>query len=236
MYIGICDDDRKVRIKIKTILAGLRKQWETLEFLEYESGDELLHRIIEEPIPEILFMDVEMKGKNGIETAEILRAQNQDVTIIFVSSYQQYIFKSFYVKAFYFLVKPIDEEELLREFDRAMCEYRDSHIRYEFSYNGRKTKLQVKDIYYISGYYRQLTVFTEAKSYSFDGSLNEVQNDLSMYGFIRVHQGFIVNMRYIKEIGEKKIRLINNIEVDISVRKRGDVKRMYNTFLLGGVR
>ena len=232
MVVGICDDDSSFRQFVKSTILGIVLVNESLEIMEYSSGEALLNSVVMKKVPDILFLDVEMSGKNGLETAEILRNQNEDMIIIFASNYREYILKSFYVKAFYFLVKPVSKEDLITEFQRAIKELQNDRFCYEFNYNGTVKRMLIHEIYYLSAYYRDIHVFTGNREYIFEGKLKEEEEKLTKYGFIRVHQGFLVNMRYIKDIGEKQIELVNGTKVDISVRKRSEVKRAYSKYLL----
>ena len=234
MLIGICDDDVTFRKKIKMVIGRYADKKEDWNITEFETGDELLDSMVTDSIPDILFLDVEMPGKNGLETAEYIREQHKDMIIIITSSYREYILDSFHVKAFYFLVKPVDESVLIKEFKRAVMEYERDHIKYKIRVSGQTIEVVMNEIYYLSAYYRTIHLFTKTNEYLYEGKLNEEEMKLKQEGFLRVHQGFLVNMRYIKMITDSKVILVNGVEVDMSVRKRTEVKRKYNKFLLGG--
>ena len=104
MKIAICDDEAAITEwmaeKIKTI-------YKNAEICCYLSGEELLDS--QEKI-DILFLDIQMDGKDGMDTARQLRKNGADTMIIFVTALEEYVFQAFDVGAFHYLVKPFSEE------------------------------------------------------------------------------------------------------------------------------
>lgn len=232
MKVSVCDDNKEFHVTVKR---ALREVQDEKEISSYYNGENLLKAANQGEIPDILFLDIEMEGKSGLETAALLRQRSEHTIIIFASCHPQYVFQSFYVNAFYYLVKPVGEEAIRKEFDRAVKEYQKLHSTISIHTEKGPVRIEIKDIYYISSYYRTIHLFTKKEHYQCDGKLNVLEYMLSDKGFVRCHQGFLVNMQYIKEIGEKKMILHNGIEIDISARKRTDVKRKYNKYILGEI-
>ena len=75
---------------------------------KYLSGDELIASGCE---PDILFLDIQMPGMDGMETARILRQKNEKMVLIFVTAVEEYVFQAFDVAAFHYLVKPFSDEK-----------------------------------------------------------------------------------------------------------------------------
>ena len=103
MRIAICDDEKNIRELIGNKVA---KQYPDAKIVFFSSGEELL--LSEEKI-DILFLDIQMNGKNGMETARQLRKKDKKIIIIFVTAIEDYVFQAFDVGAFHYLVKPIED-------------------------------------------------------------------------------------------------------------------------------
>ena len=105
MQIAICDDEKSIGLileeKIKKLLPDA-----VIE--TYLSGDELIASGCK---PDMLFLDIQMPGMNGMETARILRQKNERMVLIFVTAVEEYVFEAFDVAAFHYLVKPFSDEK-----------------------------------------------------------------------------------------------------------------------------
>lgn len=95
MKIAVCDDERTVREDIAGKIEFLFP--ETDVFL-YESGNILLQS---EENFDIVFLDIQMKGINGMDTAKKLRESGSDAVIIFVTALEEYVYQAFDVDAFH---------------------------------------------------------------------------------------------------------------------------------------
>ena len=114
MQIAICDDEKSIGLileeKIKKLLPDA-----VIE--KYLSGDELIASGCE---PDILFLDIQMPGMDGMETARILRQKNEKMVLIFVTAVEEYVFQAFDVAAFHYLVKPFSDEKFEEVVKRAV--------------------------------------------------------------------------------------------------------------------
>ena len=97
MRIAVCDDDRRIR---EILLREISDYVPGAEVIGYKNGDDLLHA---ELIPDILFLDIEMPGINGLKLAERLRGNGMDIVIIFISGEDKYVWQAFDVEAFQYL-------------------------------------------------------------------------------------------------------------------------------------
>ena len=116
MRIAICDDEKNIRELIKGKIAN---QYPNANIIFYNSGEELL--LSDEHI-DILFLDIQMSGKNGMETARELRKKDKSVIIIFVTAAEEYVFQAFDVGAFHYIVKPINDTKFTEVLHRAIEE------------------------------------------------------------------------------------------------------------------
>lgn len=99
MDIGICDDQKEIR---ELIADKVMKVYPAANIIFYSSGQEVLEAL---QFPDILFLDIKMPGTDGMETARKLRKFNRNIIIIFVTVTEEYVFQSFDVGAFHYLVR-----------------------------------------------------------------------------------------------------------------------------------
>lgn len=120
LKIAICDDET---ILCKELKEKISKFYSEYSIDTFHSGKELLRCPNEY---DIIFLDIEMPGEDGMETAKKLRSQNCKSYIIFLTSHTEYMPDAFKVKAFRFLAKPLDEEHLKEALADAQKELADS--------------------------------------------------------------------------------------------------------------
>ena len=106
LEIAICDDEKKLRLDLRHVIEK-ELALDGVEFglTEYESGEALL-RGIRERNADIIFLDIEMGGMNGMEAARTLRKNGQPAVIIFVTSYPDFVFHGYEVRALNYILKP----------------------------------------------------------------------------------------------------------------------------------
>lgn len=105
MQIAVCDDEKNVR---ELLADKIRSLFPSAELALYPSGEELLAA---DTPTDILLLDIQMPGKDGMQTAREFRAKNRQAAIIFVTALEEYVFQAFDVEAFHYLVKPFDDDK-----------------------------------------------------------------------------------------------------------------------------
>lgn len=116
MRIAICDDEESIRRQIRELSLCADTGSSIAEFA---TGDALLAS------PEhydLLFLDIQMPGIDGVEAARQLRARNSPGCIVFVTGVKEYVFDAFDVGALHYLLKPVDPAKFAAVFERARAE------------------------------------------------------------------------------------------------------------------
>ncbi len=194
LRIGICDDNMEARITLRAALERAldRRRTEGM-FFEFSSGEGLI-RWLENHTGEmdLVFLDIKMGDLNGMDTARRLRASNEDIQLVFVTGYDEYVFEGYTVGALGYLLKPPKQEHLDDVLDRAaaallrerdsvfLCRSRDALYR-----------IPKKRIQYFYSERRRVVCVTEARTYVFYGKLDETAQNLGE-GFVRIHQRYLV--------------------------------------------
>lgn len=121
--IAICDDEKTLREILRQEIEKHCKNAGILcQINDYDSGERLLI-LPAENIPDILLLDIQMPGKNGMQTARELRRKNENMILIFVTALSEYVYDAFDVNAFHYLVKPFTDEKLREVLNRALLQY-----------------------------------------------------------------------------------------------------------------
>lgn len=234
MRVALCDDEANFCDQIREMLLTVEDEKNISCF---SSGEELLLQS-EKNFYDIVYLDIEMQGINGIEVAEKLKKRNHNMIIIFVSSYTSYISRAFRVAAFQFLIKEnVDREAVLSEYHRAKERYRKDHDHYTIKQKTDIRRFEIYEITYLESRNRHLYLNTaDGEEYEFRGKLDRESEKLQMYHFVRVHESYLVNMAYIETYGSDQLTLKYNGKSErftISRRYRETVGRAYNLYIAG---
>ncbi|MBD5485799.1 MAG: response regulator transcription factor [Lachnospiraceae bacterium] len=121
--IVVCDDDRALQEILRRKIEKMCREAEvSCRIVCCDSGEEILDLHGEEA-PDILFLDIQMPGKSGMEIAEELRKRHRDTILIFVTALSEYVYEAFDVGAFHYLVKPFSDDKLKEVLDKALRQY-----------------------------------------------------------------------------------------------------------------
>ncbi|MGM0216233.1 LytR/AlgR family response regulator transcription factor [Enterococcus sp. AZ109] len=236
MYkIALCDDENRLISQHEELIeAYFASLPANVEIDCYSSGESLLKQVEQQKaVYQILFLDIEMAGMNGIETARQLRKIDKAMLICYVTSYLEYTLESFEVSPFRYLLKPLDQEKLAATLAAALKEIELGH-NYLFIKAG-KNQLQLpqdKILLLQSELGRKIRItLAERDDISFYGKLASLKEALNPLFFVQVNQGTIINMHAIDRIHEDVITLKNGELVSISRRQKAEFRQAYNQFI-----
>lgn len=223
LNIAICEDEKQYADKLEKYL----RTWAVnvaanMKIIKYNSGEQLLSGIQTKGMFDLIFMDIQMKGISGIETAARIRETDYITTLIFISQHENYYREAYNVHPFHFLNKPVELNELEKVMDAYMRMKEQDIETFVFGINKVQYNLRLNDIIYFYSERRHVTVVCKDQRYSFYGKLNEVQKELEdrTNRFLRIHQSYLVNTKYVKEYHYSNVVLYNGEVLYISRENR----------------
>ena len=223
MKIAICDDSREDRDALRALLEACGHGF---EIREYGSGAELYADMGYVRECGIVFLDINMEGMDGLEAAGRIKAECPKVHIVLVTAYVNYALDGYKVKASRFLLKddlertlPECVEDILRE-ERVV----------EFDFVEGNVRLRVDDIIYIETSKHKNVFYTKGQEFSIYRKMDDLEEDLKGMGFVRIHQSFLINMKYIDRISSYVMILTTGKEISVPKSRYPEVKRQYTLF------
>lgn len=207
MQIAICDDEESVRKILEEKIKQYNPNGETVS---YSSGEQLL--LAENP-PDILFLDIQMPKKNGMEIARELRKKSEKMILIFVTAIQEYVFEAFDVGAFHYLVKPFSEEKFREVIKRAIKQYEENNVDIQASESciwvktrGTSTKVWIKDIIYAEVFNRKIILHKTDGDLEYYGKMSELEKQVGN-AFFRSHRAYLIHFKYVEKYNATTIYL-----------------------------
>ena len=231
MRILLCDDNPIITEQLTKHLTDFfrKNKLSVPEIVTYHDGQTLLEDSKEK---DIVFLDVEMPGFNGIYVGKELQQQNPNVIIFIVTSYIEYLDDAMRFHVFRYLTKPIDCERLFRNMKDALIQYSSisGHIAIETK-QGVET-VPYSDIVMIEASCRKVTVSTTTNRYVSIHNMQYWVEHLPNNLFFQTHRSFIVNMAHVIKFDRSLVYLTNNdMTAYLTKRKYNDFKKAYLIFL-----
>lgn len=233
MKIAICDDEIIFRDRIVDYLRPYKEKSSEIKVSEFCCGEDLIAKYDQGYKFDLIFLDIEMTGINGVEAGRKIRLIDRDVMLIFVTAYTEYVSDAFNLNAIQFLEKPVCQEKFNKELETAICIYKKKTFKYKINFKNSCSFLEVKDIIFIETYGRHLRAVTITNTYEYLGNISIEESKLSEYGFVRCHKGYLLNMSFINKFDKEKFILTNNKTVPISRYLRCEVLSKLDLYIFG---
>lgn len=215
IYIAVCDDDalflERICIYIKGIFENNKMKY---HIASYDSPQKLMKEVSWERT-DILFLDIDMPGISGMEIAAKLKAEKESVLLIFVTSYEAFVYDTFQYQPFDFIRKSRYEKDLEISLERAVHQLAQEKTEYTLKTSGSIVRIPLAEILYFEACANYVRVVTVSGEYKEKKTVHEVENELNMHGFIRLHRGYLVNQAAVYVLKSDKVILSNQEELPI---------------------
>ncbi|MEG0854952.1 MAG: LytTR family DNA-binding domain-containing protein [Terrisporobacter sp.] len=225
--IAICDDDLITLNHTKKLIEDFKVK--EFEIKCYKSGEELLQS--NEKF-QIILLDIDMGGINGIETAKRIRIYDKQVKIIYVTNYTDYTSSAFSVHAFGYIVKPVKAKDLYEQLEEALSYMKEEKEELvEFVTNEGLLRIDLKKIYYFEYEARKILMKTSDKTYILKEKISDIGDKMKSYGFEMPHKSFVVNLYNVKSIKGYDIYMMDKSIIPLSQKKSTDFRNSLNIYL-----
>lgn len=226
MRIAICDDEKQIRELLKDkIQKYYFSKSITFSIALFENGEKVLEYDLDQI--DVLFLDVDMPGRNGMQIAKLIREKNKDMLIVFMTAYSEFVFESFKVDAFRYLVKPVKNKELTETLEAVSDSFNEEEERLSFQFQNEMYSIRYSDIVYIEGMRDKIWIHCKEHTYRWRGTLKNLCDMLNGKGFFQVHRSYIINMSKIQKYNSQYVLLDGNSEVPISKYRLNEFKEEY---------
>jgi len=208
--IAICDDNPAESKYLSTLVnkwAVMRKA--AANIINFQSAEGFLFSYDDNKAVDILLLDIQMGGMDGVTLAKTIRAQNKEVVIIFVTGYMEYIADGYDVEALHYLMKPVSDEKLEAILDRAVVKLAKNERALYITHAGEGVRIPLYEIRYLEVLRNYVTVHANGE-YLVKKTLSELEKGLDE-SFFRIGRSHIVNLRYVRKCVKDGLHLADGV-------------------------
>ncbi len=218
LYLGICDDEKKHREKIHEMFSRALFAYDEIEVFYFQSAEEVMEAIEHNQFQiDLLLLDIHMPNKSGLNLAEYIRRNRIDVDIIFITISSEHVFDGYTYQAFTYLLKPLEYPRIKEEVKRYMALKNENQDCLHININGRSEKVFLNQVFYISAQGRKVFFHRRDGELSAYAKLNDLEETLSECGFIRCHQSYLINIKFVQSYARMALKVAGE-EIPISRR------------------
>ena len=235
--IGICDDC----VEQVELLADFL-QWcgEYGEFrVIHASEPEAFFETLKTDRPDLVFLDIDMDGLNGIELGEKIRELYENTVLIYITGYEKYAFQAFQLRAFHYLLKPVTIERFRQVLSEALAYLQKEDAgktekTFSAQNKGEILNLPYRDICYFEKIGHQIKIHALSREVTYYDNLGSLLAGLDGETFVQCHQGYIANVDKIRAFRDKTLFLDGGIQLPVSRSFAEQVKDLLKKRLFAG--
>lgn len=227
--IALCDDEPEVCAGVEALLQKILTEAGHEYLIDiFSTGGEICRKITKGAY-DLLFLDIEMPDKNGVEVGSFIRETLQDeiIQIAYISAKEGYAMELFDYRPLNFLIKPIDEEKLKKVIRKYLVIFDQENDSFRYKKGYDYYSLPLSDVLYLEGRGRKVTVVTGDGTDEFYDSMERIYSSIKKHRFLFIHKSIIVNYKYIKRINYESVLMADGRELPISQSRRKEIRKRY---------
>lgn len=203
LKIAICDDEKYYRDQIHALLSAyLEARGLNAATDFFSSGKDFLTERDNLVKYDIVFLDINMAEVDGIQTAQKMCEYRSKTCIVLVTAYMNYVLEGYKVGAVRYIMKDAMDTQMKECMDAILQKMQLREVTFSFL-EGEKTFYTDNLLYVESRRHKCIFYYMEKKlaTYQMYGKLDQIEEKLSGYRFLRIHKSFLVNMKHVRKIG-----------------------------------
>ncbi len=238
MKIAICDDEKPIRDYIEKCVREVKPD---AFVLQYSDASDMVSASFD---ADILFLDIQMPGMDGMKAARVLRTMGNKTIIVFVTAVEEYVFQAFDVGAVQYIVKPFDRNKLVetikraielagerRSIEDALSETKDSADSESFliKSGGVNRKIILADISYAEVLeHRIILHMKDREQIEYYGKMSDLEK-VAGDDFFRVHRAYLINLSCVKSYDAKTVTVLGE-EIPVARGKYQELVKSYLSY------
>ena len=236
MKLAICDDEKRIR---DIIAESVKEVSEKIEIEFYADAKGIISASFDS---DILFLDIQMPGIDGMGAARMLRSSGKKTVIVFVTALEDQVFNAFDVGAFNYIVKPFTKAKIIEVFKKAVKQAEDQRLvetaiseqeeagrTITVKSGGTNTRVILSEVQYAEIYDRRIILHMESSDdIEYYGRISDLEN-IAGKDFFRVHRAYLVNLGAVKSYDSKYVHM-SDADIPVARGKYQELIRAYMSY------
>ena len=236
MKLAICDDEKRIR---DIIAESVKEVSEKIEIEFYADAKGILSASFD---CDILFLDIQMPGIDGMGAARMLRSYGKKTVIVFVTALEDQVFNAFDVGAFNYIVKPFTKAKIIEVLNKAVKQAEDQRLveaaiseqeeagrTITVKSGGTNTRVILSEVQYAEIYDRRIILHMESSDdIEYYGRISDLEN-IAGKDFFRVHRAYLVNLGAVKSYDSKFVHM-SDADIPVARGKYQELIRAYMSY------
>lgn len=236
MKLAICDDEKRIR---DIIAESVKEVSEKIEIEFYADAKGILSASFD---CDILFLDIQMPGIDGMGAARMLRSSGKKTVIVFVTALEDQVFNAFDVGAFNYIVKPFTKAKIIEVLNKAVKQAEDQRLvetaiseqkeagrTITVKSGGTNTRVILSEVQYAEIYDRRIILHMESSNdIEYYGRISDLEN-IAGKDFFRVHRAYLVNLGAVKSYDSKFVHM-SDADIPVARGKYQELIRAYMSY------
>ena len=236
MKLAMCDDEKRIR---DIIAQSVKEVSEKIEIEFYADAKGILSASFDS---DILFLDIQMPGIDGMGAARMLRSSGRKTVIVFVTALEDQVFNAFDVGAFNYIVKPFTKAKIIEVLNKAVKQAEDQRLveaaiseqeeagrTITVKSGGTNTRVILSEVQYAEIYDRRIILHMESSNdIEYYGRISDLEN-IAGKDFFRVHRAYLVNLGAVKSYDSKFVHM-SDADIPVARGKYQELIRAYMSY------
>lgn len=225
--IALCDDEPKICALLEEILTDILEDKDIhFEIEPFYSGESFCAELRRQ-IYDLVFLDIELGNRNGIDVGRYIRDElkNEVIQIVYISAKMGYAMELFEFRPINFLVKPLEYSRVKRVIDKFITITAQNTGYFEYKKKMDYYKVPISNILYFESKNRKVRIKTFDEEDEFYGSMENVYEKVKSDQFLYIHKSIIVNYRQIKKISYEEVVMSDGVILPISQNRRAAIRQ-----------
>ena len=229
-YIAICDDEEYFQKREQQLIMDyMNKNRYKCKIDIFSSGKEIAKLGTAISKYSIIFLDINMKELDGMETARQIREVTKDIYIVFVTAFITYSLEGYKVEAIRYLLKDDDnlDKTISECLDTILFKMNYKVYKHTFEFQEGTVELYLDDLLYVDSNLHKLTFHVNQmnrKEYTMYERLDVIHELIQEEGFCRIHKSYLVNLKYVESMERYKAVFTNGDSLPVSKARYSDAK------------